>query len=376
MHQALICINDKGEQSITQALYALTVQSQPPVLPLKVHVLTTASGKDLIQERLLEGSPGWFQAFCTEYGLQNDIHLEAQNIHVIKHQGQALQGIHGPEQHHAAADTILEKVRELTSNQEGQLHSCIPLRLPAPLSLPFLLAMQLHARPNDELSCLMLHPFFESHPYFYFPPKSSKKFSKFSHSLGQEISMDSTDSGLHLAPVPFLFVRDFFKSGQLQNLDFGSLLEYGHSLARPKPDETVLQLEKQELQINGTKVKLTALEAAIYYQLAQNKTSCPRKGPCSDCSKCFIRPYELDLQELLQFLRYKWGKMSGKLELMEKQLQQKNELRAWFLQHRSRINRKLRQHDIPQSLQITAVGKYGETAYGIKQDKNSLIIVW
>jgi CRISPR-associated protein (TIGR02584 family) len=53
-------------QVVTETLYALAVQRQPPFIPTEIHLLTTAEGAEEARLGLLSADPGWFHRLCRD----------------------------------------------------------------------------------------------------------------------------------------------------------------------------------------------------------------------------------------------------------------------------------------------------------------------
>ena len=86
-------------QILTETLYALAVQRQPPFVPTEIHLLTTAEGASRAELTLLDSDQGQYYQLCADYGLDSrQIGFDASHLHVIAdRQGRPLADIRTPE---------------------------------------------------------------------------------------------------------------------------------------------------------------------------------------------------------------------------------------------------------------------------------------
>jgi hypothetical protein len=121
---------------------------------------------------------------------------------------------------------------------------------------------------------------------------------------------------------------------------------------------------------------LTTLESLLYHYFITRKIRCDNPDPCGNCSRlCFILPVNLEKDFIVTRLKDIWGAHSSRLSKIEAKFENNFELNAWLLQHRSRINKKIREAGFPESLKIASAGVYGSTTYGVPHDKRELKIV-
>lgn len=65
--EVLIFVIGTTPQIITETLYSLTQEYDPPIYPNEVHIITTSDGKQKIEEELI--AKGRLSAFLKEFGL-------------------------------------------------------------------------------------------------------------------------------------------------------------------------------------------------------------------------------------------------------------------------------------------------------------------
>ena len=107
----LLAVTGLSPQIITETVYALAVQRDPPWVPGEVHLLTTVEGAQRARLALLSEDPGWFHRLQLDYQLP-EIQFDAAHIHILPDaNGAPLNDIRTPEDNERAADFITEQVR-------------------------------------------------------------------------------------------------------------------------------------------------------------------------------------------------------------------------------------------------------------------------
>ena len=64
----LACVIGLTPQIVTETLYALVVNQDPPFIPTEIHIATTRQGKERSMLTLLDRQEGRLRAFAEEYG--------------------------------------------------------------------------------------------------------------------------------------------------------------------------------------------------------------------------------------------------------------------------------------------------------------------
>ena len=124
MRKILLCLCGLSPAVITETIYALTRLQKPAFIPDEVHVITTATGKMLIEEKLLHPVLGRFYTLCQEYGLGN-IRFNEANIHVINKDGEEILDLKDDLENNLTADFILHIVRKFCLEEDTILHASI-----------------------------------------------------------------------------------------------------------------------------------------------------------------------------------------------------------------------------------------------------------
>ena len=166
----LLAVTGLSPQVVTETLYALAVRAEDagaPFVPTEIHLMTTQKGKQLARASLLHPDGGQFHALLKDYPQIGKPLFDERRIHVISGpDGADLEDIRSPEENAAAADTITALVADLTQDANAALHVSIA---GGRKTMGFYLgyAFSLFARPQDQLSHVLVTAPFENHPDFY-----------------------------------------------------------------------------------------------------------------------------------------------------------------------------------------------------------------
>ncbi len=255
----LICITGLTPQVVTETLYALAVAapSDQRRLPAEIHVVTTGEGRHRLEHTLLDrsdGAPGELQRLCTDYGLERDaIRFGPETLHVIcDPQGRELDDITDPDGNAAVADCINALLRQLTRDPLLRLHvSLAGGRKTMGFYAGY--ALSLYARPQDELSHVLVNAPFESHPEFFYPPPQPRRLRL--PQTGETVSTASAE--VRLARLPFVRLRDGLDPALLDGeIPFSTAVERAQqSLDHP---ELRLDLTHRKVYLQGHAVRLSS----------------------------------------------------------------------------------------------------------------------
>lgn len=375
--KVLLALCGLSPQIITETLYALVVQRQPAWMPDEIHIITTGAGKRLVETQLLATENGRFNTFCRDYLAEGEcIAFSTATIHVVPTLTGNLEDIRTIEDNRHLADFIMEIVRVLTSDERNLIHASLAGGRKT-MSVYLGMAMQFFAREQDELSHLLVNSPFENHPEFFYPPRKTREITAFDRMSGQPYQVSSSEARIELACLPFIRLRDKFSLSPEILASWDGLVEQ----AQKKLDsffsaETVIFIRDTCMVSTGEKeVVLTPVEAALCYVLLLSKKNCCFDHDCRECCLCYYSPFDIPDKDILDFLETRWGKLSGRLENIRNRLSARLDRREWFLQHRSRINRKLKRAGIPEKFHIVSRGAYGQSVYGMQVDKKDIEIV-
>jgi CRISPR-associated protein (TIGR02584 family) len=373
----LLSLCGLSPQVVTETLYALVVSGKPAWIPDEVHVITTRSGRLLLEERLLHPEKGYFHKFCQEFKVAGKIKFSSSMIHVVPGLDGELEDIRTAGDNQQLADYIMAIVKECTADSGTKLHASLAGGRKT-MSLYLGMAMQFFARRDDILSHVLVAAPFENHPDFFFPPSKPVKLTVFDRLTGQPYQVDSSAARIELAELSFIRLRDRLPKKIAAEISFSRLVDQTQKnldISSPGTAMLVFYPDECRLMTSGSEISLTPVEASIYNLVLLAKKSCCRDKSCTDCHECYLSPFAFDTGDILGFLEKRWGIRSGRLEKLRLSLSQHSDRREWFLQHRSRLNRKIRQVFGDGSLEIISTGPYGQSVYGIKLDRQQIIII-
>jgi len=264
----LLAVTGLSPQILTETLYALGVEAGQSALfiPTEVHLVTTGQGANIARTALLHPDGGQFHALLADYPKLGRPAFGEGHIHIIRNaQGEHLSDIRTPEENAAAADSITALMSQLTRDEHAALHVSIA---GGRKTMGFYLgyAFSLFARPQDELSHVLVNSPFESHPEFFFPPAQPRRLATRG---GQHI--DTRDARITLARIPVVRLRH----GQPQALLAGQA-SYGDTVAAIQrslaPPHLLIDLKRRQVECAGVPVQLPPALLAWYAWWAQNVT--------------------------------------------------------------------------------------------------------
>ena len=263
----LLAVTGLSPQILTETLYALGVApgtGQGAFIPSEIHLITTAQGADIARTSLLHPDGGAFHALLADYPQLGHPTFDVSHIHVIEGADkQPLADIRTPEENAHAADSITALVGELTRDDDAALHVSIA---GGRKTMGFYLgyAFSLFARPQDELSHVLVSSPFESHPEFFFPPAQPKRLVTRN---GQHI--DTRDARITLARIPVVRLRH----GQPRALLAGQA-SFGDTVAAIQqslaPPHLFINLQRRLVQCGDKSVELPPASLAWLAWHAQN----------------------------------------------------------------------------------------------------------
>ncbi len=380
--EVLIFVIGTTPQIITETLYALTQERQPPVLPEEIHIITTTNGKQKIQDELI--TKGKLFKFFKEYSLP-EIPLKMDDIYVIKGEdGEPLEDIRSTSHNEIIGDFIANFIREKAKDPHVRLH-CSLAGGRKTMSFYLGSSLQLFGRPWDKLYHVLVSPEFESHPDFYYKPKKERVLELRNHNGKLIKKINTREANISLAELPFIRLRDKIP---LNGIGFRELVKEGQKeidMASIQP-RLRIDLKERVVWIGETSIDMVPIQLVIYtYLLKQKINTCfaPDRNYCFDCTDCFLTLGEISKRKALEEMSKDYSKIygpySGRLEEFTKHWGEKGGIDQDTLrQNISKINNTLREHIEDKTLQsyyiITPIGKHGSKRYGIKIEKSKILI--
>lgn len=350
----LLCVTGMSPQIITETLYALAVEQQPPFVPDEIHLITTSEGAEYARLTLLEPSQGQYYALCREYGLDaNQIRFNEKTIHLIGG-NQPLDDIRSIADNEQAADDIIALVQQLTADPDCAIHASIA---GGRKTMGFYLgyAFSLFGRPQDRISHVLVSAPFESHREFFYPPKQPRILH-----TREERPISTKDARITLAQIPFVRLREqlgnVLPSAQQQSFK-GLVRQAQLSLA---PAELVIDTDHHRIGCNGYIVPLRPAEMAFITWLARLR----QQGHPGIC-RSQIRPAES--AAYLSAYRQLGQRRDCDLERIESALQHGMD-HAYFDQRRANLHKTLNAHlgQLAPNFYIQAEGKRPLTRYRLR----------
>jgi CRISPR-associated protein (TIGR02584 family) len=270
----LLAVTGLSPQVLTETLYALGAadgEGTQRFLPTEIHLLTTAEGARLARTALLHPDGGQFHALLADYPQLGRPVFDDARIHVIRDgAGQPLPDIRTPEENACAANAITALMAELTRDASAALHVSIA---GGRKTMGFYLgyAFSLFARPQDELSHVLVSSPLESHPEFFFPPATPRRLATRD---GRHI--DTADARVILARIPVVRLRHGQPRALLDgHASFGATVAaIQHSL---QPPRLAIALAQRRVLCGETPVALAPQQLAWLAWWAQNTVQ--QRGP-------------------------------------------------------------------------------------------------
>jgi len=379
--EILIFVAGTTPQIVTETLYGLTQQMQPPVIPDEIHILTTTEGKQRIKDGLL--AKGYLLAFFKEFGLPA-ITFNDNSFHVVSGVDGHLGDIRDASHNEAVGDFIANFIKEKTQDLNTRLH-CSLAGGRKTMSFYLGSALQIFGRPWDKLYHVLVSPEFESHPEFYYKPKRDRILEVKDRDGRGSKRLHTKEARISLAELPFIRIRDKIP---LNGKSFRAMVRDGQKeidIASVQPSLRV-DLSEKVVYVGQTGIDMVPIQMVLYVNLLRRKLEgChfPERPYCLDCTECF--PYLGDLSkkkafdEMVKDYKRAYGPSSGRVDEFVRHWEKRGGIDSETLrQNISKINKTLQENIEDDTLHpffiITAVGKHGSKRYGIRVEKGKIRI--
>jgi len=265
--RTLLCVTGLSPQVITETVFAILQRDGANAIPDRIVAMTTARGKELISNDLIDpAGPCHLQRLLDDYGIDQVAPLlRESDIHVITTaQGTRLDDIRTREHNEAAADLVCHLVRELTEAPANHLHASIA---GGRKTMGFYLghAMSLFARPQDEISHVLVNPPFEGHPEFFFPPSRPVMIRVRENGRSRLIRTDKAK--IMLASIPIVRLRQNLPPELMDRaVSYSEAVELAQrSLAPPK---LIIDLHNRCISCSGQVISLAGAQLALLAWMA------------------------------------------------------------------------------------------------------------
>ncbi len=235
----LIAVTGMSPAILTETAWALAQQRPPCRIGRVIAFATTRSRDQLRQDLILSGI--WEKLrHALKAGPDELIFSDAgDHIRVFSRRGRELDDLRTPEDNRAAADFILEHLRQFTENPDLHIVASIAGGRKTMGALLYA-AMTLIGRDTDRVTHVLVDEELEQrrNPRFYYPEnlKEAKR--------------------LYLADIPFVPLRNRFEDmGRLPG-GFSALIKaYARSLG-PDGDRPIIRLESNRVRIDDRLINL------------------------------------------------------------------------------------------------------------------------
>ena len=363
--------------------WALWTGTQESFIPFEIRVLATGPMAIQIKENLLHPEQGWFNSFVREYKAHEQIHFSEDSIKVLSKESNSLDSIQSREDSLAAAQCIFAEIRDLCADNDTRLHVSLN-GADGPLGVYLASAISVHGRQWDRLTQTMVLKDLADNPDFYYPSRIPRQYNVPGPKAIKPEILSCADSEIRIVDVPMRFLTKMLGPDETQLVQEKILpmddpvqkVSTLHKKHHEKPVATLNVVQNILTWQKSRVIHLTTLESLLYHYFIARKCECDNPDPCGKCSwLCFILPVNLEKDFIVARLKDIWGAHSSRLKKIEAKFENNFELNAWLLQHRSRINKKIREAGFPESLKIASAGVYGSTTYGVPHDKKELKIV-
>ena len=328
--RVLLAVTGLTPQIVTETLYALAVDPDPPqplFTPTQIRLITTKEGARRAKCALLDRDHGWFHRLRSDHRLP-EIDFAPEHIVVVKDRtGHPLEDIRSREDNRRAADTITAVIRELSRDDGSALHVSIA---GGRKTMGFYVgyALSLYGRAQDRLSHVLVNAPFESHQGFFYPPPTSHIVRV--HTDGR--SYDARDARVTLADIPFVRLREALGRDLLGgSASFSAVVEEAQRAVPPVG--LVLDPETGTVTAGGETMQLKPSRFALYWMLAERAL---RGRPAAHWSEDGF------MKKLLDYYGRVENPYSGDYERVERAYQLGNP-RYIVAPAKSHINRELRE---------------------------------
>ena len=351
----LFLVMGLSPQVLTETLYALTVRRVPPFVPTEIHVQTTQEGAARARLTLFSQDPGWFFRLCREYRVSG-IRFSSNDVHVVGDDaGTPLDDIRSERDNALAADSITRKIAELTRDDTAALHVSIA---GGRKTMGFYAgyALSLFGRPQDRLSHVLVSAPFEANQAFFYPTRESRIIYT---PPPENRPLDTRDAEVILAEIPFVRLRASLPPKLIEGLaPFAEAVAAAQ--AKLAPPRLTIDLDNRRIAAGESVVPLPAAALAFLAWLADRQMRgappvvCPPDGaPNAAMAGEYLTIYRR-CAEPRTLARAARSLEHG----MDK---------AFFEQHKSKLNRCLRTHlgDRAAAYLVTGFGRRPRMTFGL-----------
>lgn len=268
---------------LTETIWAMA-QSKDPVVPARISVITTKSGRDRLVSEILEGSPSvWDEMVkalkADQIALPADFRFGRASITIIPDErGNEAEDLRSAGDNQRAADTMLETLRKYTEDPETVVYASIAGGRKSMSALMFS-CMSLLGRTDDRITHVLTNPeavnmiSLKDRRPFYFPKKGH------TYEYGPQDRRERISAGkvnIELFDVPFVRTRGWFQE-KFKSLppSYGTLV---HAVQSAAPEAEIhpqitFDLKSGVLMIGNADCPLAATDRAMLFLFMSGLTS-------------------------------------------------------------------------------------------------------
>lgn len=354
----LLAVAGLTPQILTETLYALAVEREPPFIPTEIHLITTSEGAKRARLSLLSDDPGWLARLRQDYDLP-EIRFGIEHIAVLHDaEGEPMTDIRSPEDNLRMANLITARVRELTDDPQSALHVSIAGGRKT-MGYYVGYALSLFGRPQDRLSHVLADEPFEASWEFFYPTPYHRVIATRDNKL-----VDTREAQVTLAEIPFVRLRDGLpKRLQRGTAEFAEIIAAAQR-AQDAP-EVRIDLSRRRIRVAGEILELKPRELAFYSLMARRRLHDmpPARWTTDGMAEQYLSEY-----------RQIHVEASGDYERTETILDN-GMTKEFFDEAKSRTNTALEESlgpTLAKPYQIQATGRRPETVFGLKLETEAI----
>jgi CRISPR-associated protein (TIGR02584 family) len=278
-HTVLLAVMGRTPAVLTETVWAL---AQENIIPDRVIVVTTISGRQAIERELLVSENGrclWESLRVSILGTAEEdprLILEPPRLFCAANERTGLsdwlEDIRTPAENRAAADFLLEQIRGQVERPGTRLVASLAGGRKTMSALLYA-CMTLLARETDRLTHVLVDEAFEDptlRPRFYYPGQPSQELKSRSGGI-----LKASDAGLLLTDLPFVPLRNRFVELAEMPASFSGLVEgFRRELTHKDAPcaEVLLDHRQRRIEVNGVPIALRAKALTILHYLLERQT--------------------------------------------------------------------------------------------------------
>ena len=300
----LLAVTGMSPAVVTETIWALAHEN-PPIIPARVVVVTTAEGRRELCRQLLEpqealgGIAAWDALRADLARLGHDVSNRlvfgetGSDICVFTSldpktgRSRELTDIRTREDSDVAANFLLEKVRTFAANPDIQLTASLAGGRKTMGALLYA-CMTLSARESDRLTHVLVSEPYDAMRGFFYPGQPGVPLKDRDGRI-----RDASQAQVSLADVPFVALRNLFQKELRRPVgDFGTLVRDCRERVSREVGATLkvtIDPARRRVEVNGSEVSLSSREMLVLLFLANRAKE---RSPAIRAYKDAIKPIE------------------------------------------------------------------------------------